>query len=243
MTAADDGAELSIDSLAAAAGVPSRTIREYQTLGVLPPPQRRGRVGVYGTTHLRRLELIGRLQRRGYSLAGIRDLLTSWAEGDELGEVLGLAADELVHLDEPGAPATLDQLARLLPQLVPVRLEELVAVGLIEACGAERYCVASPSILRLTIDVLSAGYTSEQVLQLLAAIADAAERVAASAESLLLAPPDGLDDAALRRLTERGRGLLAHGVGRMTIHLLGRRLVDAGGAPGAHQLNPEPPSR
>ena len=102
--------ELSVDELARRAGLPTRTIREYQTMGLLPSPERRGRVGIYRVAHLQRLQLIGRLQDRGYSLAGIRDLLTSWTDGDELTDILGLSPDELVHLDEPGAPATLDQL-------------------------------------------------------------------------------------------------------------------------------------
>ena len=66
--------ELSVDELARRAGLPTRTIREYQTIGLLPSPERRGRVGIYRIAHLQRLQLIARLQDRGYSLAGIRDL-------------------------------------------------------------------------------------------------------------------------------------------------------------------------
>ena len=111
--------ELAIDELARRAGLPTRTFREYQTMGLVPSPERRGRVGVYRLAHLHRLQLIGRLQERGYSLAGIGDLLTSWHDGDELTDVLGLSPDELVHLDEPGTPASLDQLTRLLPHSSP----------------------------------------------------------------------------------------------------------------------------
>ena len=114
---ADEG--LSIDELAQRTNVPVRTIREYQTIGLLPQPRRRGRVGVYGEHHVARLALIDRLQQRGYSLAGIRDLLSAWRDGADLGELLGLQPDQLVHVDEPGAPATIDQLASLLPALVP----------------------------------------------------------------------------------------------------------------------------
>ena len=49
--------------------------------GVLAPPAKVGRVGVYDEGHRRRLELIGRLQSRGYSLAGIRDLFEAWDAG------------------------------------------------------------------------------------------------------------------------------------------------------------------
>jgi DNA-binding transcriptional MerR regulator len=218
------GEELNIDELASRAGLPTRTIREYQTMGLLPPPERRGRVGVYRTSHLRRLELIGRLQERGYSLAGIRDLLSSWRDGQELTDILGLGPDELVHIDEPGAPVSLDELTRVLPQLVPDRLEDLVAVGLVDQCGPNRYCVPSPSLLQLTADALAAGYRPKDVFGLLTAVHDAATTVATAAFGLLARPPTGLNDDDLAQLAVRGRGLLAHGTGRMAIYELGRRL-------------------
>jgi DNA-binding transcriptional MerR regulator len=75
---------LTIDDLARQARLPVRTIREYHTMRLLPPPERRGRVGIYDARHRQRLELIGRLQQRGYSLAGIRDLLQAWQDGHRL---------------------------------------------------------------------------------------------------------------------------------------------------------------
>ncbi len=219
-----DELALTVDELAHRAELPVRTIREYQTLGLLPPPERRGRVGIYGRTHLARLELIGRLQRRGYSLAGIGDLLASWRDGADLGEVLGLAADQLVHLDEPGAPATLDQLARLLPELVPHRLDDLIAAGVVEACAPERYCIPSPSLLQLTVDLIGAGYRTDRVLELLRTIHDAAAAVAATTVGLLGDRPADLDPEVFVALATRGRGLLAHGTGRLTIHTIGRLL-------------------
>jgi DNA-binding transcriptional MerR regulator len=216
--------ELTVDELAQRVGLPVRTIREYQTLGLVPPPARRGRVGIYGPAHVTRLALIGRLQERGYSLAGIGDLLGAWRDGADLSEVLGLAPDELVHIDEPGAPASLDQLARLVPDLVPDRLEDLVATGVVERCGPDRFCVPSPSLLALTIDALAAGYGPDRVLALLTAIGQAAGSVAASAAALLAEPPAGADPERLAALATRGRGLLAHGTGRLTVHSLGRAL-------------------
>jgi DNA-binding transcriptional MerR regulator len=225
--AVPDRDELTVDALATRAGLPTRTIREYQTMGLLPPPERRGRVGIYRAAHVHRLELIGRLQDRGYSLAGIRDLLTSWHEGHELADVLGLEPDELVHIDEPGAPATLEQLTRLLPKMVPAHLDELLDLGLVEPCGPDRYCVPSPSLLQLTADVLDAGYRPHDVLRVLAAVQQAADVVADAASALLRKRPPGLDDDGLAQLATRGRGLLAHGTGRMTIYELGRRLDPA----------------
>jgi DNA-binding transcriptional MerR regulator len=218
--------ELTVDELASRSGLPTRTIREYQTMGLVPAPERRGRVGVYRNAHLQRLELIGRLQERGYSLAGIRDLLTSWQSGDELTDVLGLTPDELVHLDEPGAPTTMEQLTRLLPQLVPDRIEELVATRVVDRVGPERYCVPSPSLLQLTVDALAVGYPTDAVLDLLTTVRDAAEQVASAAHSLLTDPPKGITPTDLDHLATRGRGLLAHGTGRLAIYTLGQRLGD-----------------
>jgi DNA-binding transcriptional MerR regulator len=218
------GEELTVDELARRVGLPVRTVREYQTMGLLPPPARRGRVGIYGPTHLVRLGLIARLQERGYSLAGIRDLLGAWRDGADLAEVLGLGPDELVHIDEPGAPATLEQLARVIPALVPDRLDDLVAIGVVERCGPDRYCVPSPSLLALTADALGAGYDPDRVLTLLDAIGSAARSVADAVAGAIAERPPEADPDRMAALVYRGRGLLAHGTGRLAVHALGRRL-------------------
>jgi DNA-binding transcriptional MerR regulator len=221
-----DGAsdELSIDELSRRADVPVRTIREYQTMGVLPPPERRGRIGLYRRSHLIRLELIARLQQRGYSLAGIRDLLGAWRDGSDLGEVLGLVPDQLVHLDEPGVPASLDQLAAAVPALVPGRLDDLLATGAVERCGPDRFCVPSPSLLQLGVDALAAGLGPDMALELLDRLRAAADTASAAVLDALAHLPGDHDPEALDGLVVRGRGLLAHGIGRLTVHRLGRRV-------------------
>jgi DNA-binding transcriptional MerR regulator len=220
----DPTLELAIDELARRVDLPVRTIREYQTMGLIPPPRRRGRIGIYGASHLTWLRLIARLQDRGYSLAGIRDLLAAWRDGSELGEVLGLAPDQLVHIDEPGVPATGDQLARLLPDLVPARLDDLLAAGVVEACGPDRYCVPSPSLLQLTADALASGYHPDRVLDLLRVIGRATDTIADAAVAVMAERPASASTDRLVAFATRGRGLLAHGTGRLTIHRLGRRL-------------------
>jgi len=216
--------EFTVDELAARAGLPVRTIREYQAEGLLPPPERRGRVGIYRPSHHARLQLIGRLQARGYSLAAIRDLVSSWRDGADLGEVLGLEADQLVHLDEPGRPATLAQLTQALPTLVPARLDDLVATGVIEVCDDNTYCVPSPSLLQLTVDAVDVGYDADAVLALLASLRDATAAIADAAIALLANRPTDCDPEKLLSLATKGRGLLAHGTGRLTVHTIGRRL-------------------
>ncbi|MFW6690787.1 MerR family transcriptional regulator [Streptomyces sp. MAR4 CNX-425] len=65
-------AGLTVDELAARAGVTVRTVRFYSTRGLLPPPViGPRRVGRYGPEHLSRLALIEELQHQGLTLAAI----------------------------------------------------------------------------------------------------------------------------------------------------------------------------
>ncbi|NNN35922.1 MerR family transcriptional regulator [Streptomyces sp. S3(2020)] len=67
---------LTIDELAARAGVTVRTVRFYGTKGLLPPPViGPRRVGHYGQEHLSRLALIEELQHQGMTLAAIERYL------------------------------------------------------------------------------------------------------------------------------------------------------------------------
>lgn len=66
---------LTIDELALAVGLTVRTTRYYAGLGLIPPPERRGRVGYYGAQHRARLELIRELQAHGYALTAIERYL------------------------------------------------------------------------------------------------------------------------------------------------------------------------
>ncbi|MGY0490489.1 MerR family transcriptional regulator [Streptomyces sp. WG-D5] len=67
---------LTVDELAAHAGVTVRTIRFYSTRGLLPPPAiGPRRVGHYGPDHVARLALIEELQHQGMTLAAIERYL------------------------------------------------------------------------------------------------------------------------------------------------------------------------
>jgi DNA-binding transcriptional MerR regulator len=99
----DAGVELlTVDELAAATGMTVRTTRYYAGLGLLPAPERRGRMAYYGPEHRARLELIRSLQDHGFTLAAIekyldrlpidaspedlavqRAMLTSWTPGKQ----------------------------------------------------------------------------------------------------------------------------------------------------------------
>ncbi|HEV7761787.1 MAG TPA: MerR family transcriptional regulator [Acidimicrobiales bacterium] len=82
--------EYRIDELARLAGTTVRNVRAYQERGLLLPPRRQGRAGLFDDAHLRRLRMIGQLLERGYSLANIGELLDAWEKGHAIDEVLGL---------------------------------------------------------------------------------------------------------------------------------------------------------
>src|ERR1022692_3285450 len=81
---------LSIDELAAVTGTTTRSIRSFQTLGLLDHPDLRGRTGMYDGHHRHRLEVILHLQSRGFSLRSLAVLFTAHGRGESLGAVLGL---------------------------------------------------------------------------------------------------------------------------------------------------------
>ncbi|MFM8817017.1 MAG: helix-turn-helix domain-containing protein [Phycisphaerales bacterium] len=59
----------------AAERIDGRTVRFYQTIGVLPKPEYEGRRALYSLTHLLRLVAAKRLQAEGHSLAQIQAAL------------------------------------------------------------------------------------------------------------------------------------------------------------------------
>lgn len=172
--------DLTIDELVARTGTTSRTIREYQSLGLLDAPRKIGRIGYYDSTHVERLAVISRLQERGYSLAGIRDLITAWSAGTELPAVLGLdtAADAATTDDRPEIYAA-DALEELVPGITR-RSNRTAAqrAGLIEPLSDGRYCIRSPSLLQLIIDATSLDVPLPHALRVIDAMRASAELAA-----------------------------------------------------------------
>ena len=81
MSSHDTG--LTVDELARDSGVSVRNIRYYQELGLIAPPERRGRQAYYDETHLGRLRRVSALREEGLSLEAIARLLSS-ADKDQL---------------------------------------------------------------------------------------------------------------------------------------------------------------
>jgi DNA-binding transcriptional MerR regulator len=74
-----------IDELAHVSGMPSRTIRFYNTQGMLPPPTMRGRVAYYDEEHVLVLHIIkGLKEQQNLPLETIKQMLEIRAEYGEM---------------------------------------------------------------------------------------------------------------------------------------------------------------
>jgi DNA-binding transcriptional MerR regulator len=162
----DDGERLTIEQLAMRTGLPFTTIRLYQHRGLLPPPERQGRVGYYGPAHQRRLELIGHLRERGYSLASIKDLVDRWQEGRSLPQVLGLEASAVRTL-QPGEEVrmSLEELADRFADVTldPADLQRAQVLGLIGFEG-DRVVVSEPTFLDVGVALARLGVPIGEIL-------------------------------------------------------------------------------
>jgi DNA-binding transcriptional MerR regulator len=157
-----DEATYTIDQLAAHTGVPSRTIRFYQSKGALPAPVRRGRKAYYGATHVERLELIARLQDRGLQIRAIRNLLDQLDRGQaSLEDWLGFEAEIRTpwSADVPEL-LTEEAVQELLVDRPPGLLAALVKAGLLER-EANQYLVRSPALLKMCLTLEANGIDVE----------------------------------------------------------------------------------
>ncbi len=155
-------AGLTIDDLAAATRLPSRTIRFYQSRGALMPPEIRGRVAYYGPPHVERLKLIAQLQDRGLRIDAIGDLLKKIDKG-ELDLASWLGVEEQMQApwasDRPRT-VTEDELYELAGARRPGLLSDLSRAKIVERRG-DVYLVASPALLATAVKLEAVGIDLE----------------------------------------------------------------------------------
>ena len=221
---------LTIDDLARRVQLPVRTIREYHTMRLLPPPERRGRLGLYDSRHVQRLQLIARLQRRGYSLAGIRDLLAAWESGTDLTTLLGVEQGQAA-LDETPLRLTRAELFRWLPPLDPAALSRAGQIGLVRPYDEDHVVVRSPALLGLVADWVRAGVPLEDALDVIEVLGDDLGALARKLADLIVeriwAPLSATSRAGeLPDLLRRGRPLVLQGAASTLADRLGAALAE-----------------
>ena len=168
---------LRIDDLAQLSGIPSGTIRFYQREGLIPPPEREGRVAYYDHGHLARLERVRALQSQGLPLALVRDLLERENTGEDVSGWLELDRAVFGERGGVGEPIAYDALTGL--GLDDDDVEALVRARVLwrtEDGGLE----GARGILELTARLVGAGVApgtiragTERIAQNLRAVAEA----------------------------------------------------------------------
>jgi DNA-binding transcriptional MerR regulator len=221
---------LTIDDLARRVKLPVRTIREYHTMRLLPPPERRGRLGLYGSRHVQRLQLIARLQRRGYSLAGIRDLLGAWESGTDLTTLLGVDESQAA-LDETPLRLTPAEVFQRLPALDAAALDRAQQIGLVRRYGEDHFVVRSPALLGLVADWVRVGVPLDQALDVIEVLTGDLGRLARKLADLIVEriwdPVSTTSRTAeLPDLLRRGRPLVLQGAASVLADRLGAALEE-----------------
>jgi DNA-binding transcriptional MerR regulator len=216
--------EYRVAELARAASTTVRNVRVYQDRGLLPPPRRQGRIGLYNDAHLARLRLIGRLLARGYTFATIRELFEAWGRGKDLADTLGLRE----ALTAPWSPESPVRLSR--PEVArrfgmpfsPEAVERAVRLGMLIEDGPA-YLVPSPSLLDAGAELVAAGVPLNVVLELASALQSDLTRVAERFIGVMLKHVAAADD-------EHGlNGPLPMGMAErvLTLRPYAQRTVDA----------------
>lgn len=172
-------AEYRVDELARAADTSVRNVRVYQDRGLLPPPRRVGRTGVYTEAHLARLRLIRLLLQRGYTFATIGELISAWSAGQGLEDLLNI--DGLMAVpwsDESPGRVMADELARSFGALEPEDVERAVALGFLRLDEDGEFHVPSPRLLEAGAQLAAAGVPLSAVLDLAEGMTEDLSRVA-----------------------------------------------------------------
>jgi len=172
-------AEYRIDDLARAAGTTVRNVQIYQDRGLLPPPERRGRVGIYSDAHLARLCLIGQLLERGYTFARIAELIAAWQPDRDPGQV-GELGQELTGPWSEELPAylSLGEVLKMFDyRVTPELILRAVELGVGEPEG-DRYRVRSPRLLRAGAELVALGMPPEVGLELFDKLHEHVEQIA-----------------------------------------------------------------
>ncbi|MGC0364426.1 DNA-binding transcriptional MerR regulator [Rhodococcus sp. 27YEA15] len=170
--------EYRIDDLARVAGTTSRNVRAYQERGLLPPPEKRGRVGIYTDAHLARLKLVDSLLQRGFTTAHIADFIIGWENGKDLGEVLGLedAVTQPWTTSEP-ARIPLAVAREFLGDDAGEQFDRLVQVGVVEVEG-EECIIRDTELLAGIVEIAEFGFTPRELVDIHVRVHTAVDAIA-----------------------------------------------------------------
>ncbi|MDQ3951853.1 MAG: MerR family transcriptional regulator [Actinomycetota bacterium] len=197
-----------VDELASRAGVSVDTVRFYQARGLLPQPERSGRVAWYSDDHLATLQRIRDLKDKGFTLASIRRLLAG--DLDAADEAL-VAAIERPAPGKDDALLSLEELAER-TGVSPALLQAIEREGLLvprETDDGPAYTEDDAAAVTAGLQLLDAGLPLGELLALArehdAAMRPVAQRAVDLFVQFVRDPIRGTtesDDEAAAKLTE-----------------------------------------
>lgn len=223
-----------VQEVAEAAGVSVDTVRYYQHRGLLPAPERRGRVAFYSPSHVARLKRIAELKSQGLPLDTIGRVLSGADPSDAilLSAVAG-SGEARLSLDDVAEAAG-----------VPVGLlESLATEGLLlprAENGEQRYSQADVRAVRAGLTLLEAGVPLSALLGLGRRYSESVDGIAEEAVSLFNeyvrkpALEDGSAPAAeqvleaFNRLLPAASALVRHNFERAVLAAARRRIGEKG---------------
>lgn len=181
-------AQLTIEQLAAEAGMSVRNIRAHQARGLLAPPEVRLRVGYYDAEHVARLRLIRDLQGEGFNLAGIKRLLDDTDSTAERLARFRRALTEPPHAERPQTltSAELGRRFRVGVEEAPRVLARAQRLGVLVAAGEDRFEAPSPALLAVAERVVARGVSLDGALAVFEQIETHCEAVSRAFVELFL---------------------------------------------------------
>ncbi|MFF3503888.1 MerR family transcriptional regulator [Streptomyces sp. NPDC003247] len=207
MTIETEEPALTVDELAARAGVTVRTVRFYSTKGLLPPPViGPRRVGHYGPEHLARLALIAELQQQGMTLAAIERYLDRLPPGLDAHDLAVHRAVVASWAPDTVETVTREELERRAGRaLGEADVDRLRAMGVVGAGSGDRADGGSyrvdAGLLRLGVRLLDVPLSPEAILAARTVLLEHARTAAHELSRLLREEVPERDAGAVRSLS------------------------------------------
>ncbi|KVD04835.1 MerR family transcriptional regulator [Burkholderia ubonensis] len=195
--AAETRNEYTVDELARVSDTTVRNVRAYQDRGLLAPPEKRGRVGIYDDTHVARLKVINHLLARGYTLSNIQDLIMAIDEGHDLRSILGLEnaiGGRWSH--ERPKTYSLAALAQMFGPQTPAQLARVTELGLLERHGLS-FVAKSPALLEAAAAMAKEGIPPRELLDMISVARPHFDAIARLLVDLVVKRLDRYDAGAL----------------------------------------------
>lgn len=194
--------EYTVDELARTAATTVRNVRAYQDRGLLVPPLKRGRVGIYSDSHVARLKLINHLLARGYTLSNIQDLIRAVDDGGDLRSILGLenAIGGPWSHERPRA-YSLPELTELFGPQAPESLARLAQLGLLERNG-QSFVARNPAMLDAAAATVREGIPATELIDMLEAARPHFDAIASALVAMVVRSLDRYDAGALPPATD-----------------------------------------